>query len=56
MKFPLRSLSNVRYTPKKGQFEMVGKKKEPSLTVSTVKTFAQTLRKTTSWTSTCRRS
>ncbi len=44
MKFPLRSLSNVRYTPKKGYFEMVGKKKERTLTVSTVKTFAQTLR------------
>jgi DNA topoisomerase-6 subunit A len=44
MKFPLRTLSNVRYTPKKGYFEMVGKKKERTLTVSTVKTFAQTLR------------
>jgi DNA topoisomerase-6 subunit A len=44
MKFPLRSLSNVRYTPRKGYFEMVGKKKERTLTVSTVKTFAQTLR------------
>ena len=44
MKFPLRSLSNVRYTPRKGHFEMVGKTKERTLTVSTVKTFAQTLR------------
>jgi len=44
MKFPLRSLSNVRYTPRKGHFEMAGKKKERTLTVSTVKTFAQTLR------------
>jgi DNA topoisomerase-6 subunit A len=44
MKFPLRSLSNVRYTPRKGYFEMAGKKKERTLTVSTVKTFAQTLR------------
>ncbi len=44
MKFPLRSLSNVRYTAKKGHFEMAGKKKERTLTVSTVKTFAQTLR------------
>jgi DNA topoisomerase-6 subunit A len=44
MKFPLRSLSNVRYTPKKGYFEITGKKKERTLTVSTVKTFAQTLR------------
>jgi DNA topoisomerase-6 subunit A len=44
MKFPLRTLSNVRYTAKKGHFEMAGKKKERTLTVSTVKTFAQTLR------------
>jgi DNA topoisomerase-6 subunit A len=44
MKFPLRSLSNVRYTPRKGYFEMAGKKKERTLSVSTVKTFAQTLR------------
>jgi len=44
MKFPLRSLSNVRYAEKKGHFEMVGKKKERTLTVSTVKTFAQTMR------------
>jgi len=44
MKFPLRSLSNVRYTPRKGYFEMAGKTKERTLTVSTVKTFAQTLR------------
>lgn len=44
MRFPLRSLSNVRYTPKKGHFEMLGKKKERTLTVSTVKSFAQTMR------------
>ncbi len=44
MKFPLRSLANVRYTPKKGFFEMRGKHKERTLTVNTVKTFAQTLR------------
>jgi len=44
MKFPLRSLSNVRYSPRKGHFEMVGKNKERTLTVSTVKSFAQTLR------------
>ena len=41
MKFPLRSLSNVRYTPRKGHFEMLGKTKERTLTVSTVKSFAQ---------------
>ena len=44
MKFPLRSLSNVTYRPKSGFFEMRGRKKERTLTVNTVKTFAQTLR------------
>jgi len=44
MKFPLRSLSNVKYDPKAGYFEMRGRKKVRTLTVSTVKTFAQTLR------------
>ena len=44
LKFPLRSLNNVKYDPKHGYFEMKGKKKERTLTVSTVKTFAQTLR------------
>ena len=42
--FPLRSLSNVKYDPKTGYFQMRGRKKERTLTVSTVKTFAQTLR------------
>jgi DNA topoisomerase-6 subunit A len=44
MKFPIRSLSNVRYHPKLGYLEMRGRKKERALTVNTVKTFAQTLR------------
>src|SRR3990172_13107770 len=44
MKFPVRSLSNVRYHPQRGFFEMAGQKKERTLTVNTVKTFAQTLR------------
>ena len=44
LSFPLRSLSNVKYQPKKGFFELKGKKKVRTLTVSTVKTFAQTLR------------
>jgi len=44
MKFPLRSLSNVNYDPKKGYFELKGNYKERTLTVNTVKTFAQTLR------------
>ncbi len=44
LKFPLRSLSNVKYDPRRGYLQMKGKKKERTLTVSTVKTFAQTLR------------
>jgi len=44
MKFPIRALSNVVYKPAKGFFEMKGNTKERTLTVSTVKTFAQTLR------------
>jgi DNA topoisomerase-6 subunit A len=44
MKLPVRSLTNVRYQPKRGFFEMAGQKKERTLTVNTVKTFAQTLR------------
>ena len=44
MKFPLRSLSNVRYNVKEGFLEMKGGRKERTLTVNTVKTFAQTLR------------
>ena len=42
LKFPIRSLSNVVYQPRKGYFEIKGKKKERTLTVGTVKTFAQT--------------
>ncbi len=44
MKFPIRSLNNVKYDPKKGYFELLGTKKVRTLTVNTVKTFAQTLR------------
>jgi DNA topoisomerase-6 subunit A len=44
MKFPLRALTNVKYQPKVGYLEMKGKTKERTLTVNTVKTFAQTLR------------
>jgi len=44
MRFPLRALANVKYSPRKGYFEMRGKSKERTLTVNTVKTFAQTLR------------
>ena len=44
MSFPLRSLSNVRYDPKKGYLQLKGNKKVRTLTYNTVKTFAQTLR------------
>ncbi len=44
MKFPIRSLANVNYNPKAGHFTLKGKKKERTLTVNTVKTFAQTLK------------
>jgi len=37
-------LSNVKYTPKRGFLELIGQKKSRTLTVNTVKTFAQTLR------------
>ncbi|MAF37173.1 DNA topoisomerase VI [archaeon] len=44
LKSPIRSLQNVSYDEKKGYFELQGKTKERTLTVNTVKTFAQTLR------------
>ncbi len=44
MRFPIRSLQNVRYSTQRGHFEIRNKRKERTLTVSTVKTFAQTLR------------
>ena len=44
MKLPIRALSNVRYHPKAGHFQLKGKNKIRTLTVSTVKTFAQTLK------------
>ncbi len=44
LNMPLRSLSNVKYDPKIGYFELVGKMKERTLTASSVKSFAQTLR------------
>jgi len=44
MSFPIRALSNIKYTPKRGFFELRGQKKVRTLTVNTVKTFAQTLR------------
>ena len=44
LKFPVRSLANVRYREAEGYFEIKGLKKERTLTVNTVKTFAQTLK------------
>lgn len=44
MHMPLRSLANVAYEPKRGYFELLGKTISRTLTVSTIKTFAQTLR------------
>ena len=44
LSFPLRALSNVTYQPKRGFLQLKGKKKTRTLTVATVKTFAQTLR------------
>ncbi|HEU4430749.1 MAG TPA: DNA topoisomerase IV subunit A [Myxococcota bacterium] len=42
--FPIRSLANVKYAEKKGYFEIGTQKKTRTLTVNTVKSFAQTLR------------
>ena len=44
LSMPLRALSNVKYDPKEGYFEIIGKTKSRTLTASTIKTFAQTLR------------
>ncbi len=44
MTTPVRSLRNVKYHAKTGYFEMMGKNKKRTLTVGTVKTFAQTLK------------
>jgi len=41
---PVRSLNNVKYQAKVGYFEMLGKNKQRTLTVKSVKTFAQTLK------------
>jgi len=44
MKLPIRALSNVRYRPGEGYFQLRGRSKVRTLTVGTVKTFAQTLK------------
>ncbi len=42
--FPVRSLRNVSYSQKKGYFEIGSQRRTRTLTVNTVKSFAQTLR------------
>jgi DNA topoisomerase-6 subunit A len=44
MKFPIRSLANVKYDPKAGYFEIRGKTSTRTLSYNTVKAFAQTMR------------
>jgi DNA topoisomerase-6 subunit A len=44
LSFPVRSLKNVSYSAKRGYFEIGKQKKVRTLTVNTVKSFAQTLR------------
>ena len=44
LKFPLRALSNVKYDPSKGYFQLGRSRKIRTLTVNTVKLFAQSLR------------
>ncbi len=44
LRVPVRALSNVRYDPKSGYLEMLGRMATRTLSVTTVKTFAQTMR------------
>jgi len=44
LSFPVRSLSNVKYHPKRGFFEIRGSRTTRTFSYATVKTFAQTLR------------
>jgi len=44
LSFPVRSLGNVSYSKQKGWFEIGRQRKTRTLTVNTVKSFAQTLR------------
>jgi len=44
MRFPVRALSNVRYDPRRGYFEMLGRMATRTLSYNTVKTFAQSMR------------
>ena len=44
LSFPVRALGNVKYSDKRGYFELGRGRKARALTVNTVKSFAQTLR------------
>lgn len=44
MRFPIRSLSNVKYDPRKGHFEILNKTATRTLSYNTIKTFAQSMR------------
>ncbi len=44
MRFPIRSLQNVKYDVKRGHFEILGKTATRTLSYNTVKTFAQSMR------------
>ncbi len=44
MKFPVRSLANVKYDPRRGHFEILGRMATRTLSYNTVKTFAQSMR------------
>ncbi|MFH0952861.1 MAG: DNA topoisomerase IV subunit A [Verrucomicrobiota bacterium] len=44
MKFPVRSLANVKYDVKRGHFEILNKVATRTLSYNTVKTFAQSMR------------
>ncbi|MBT6774068.1 DNA topoisomerase IV subunit A [Candidatus Woesearchaeota archaeon] len=44
LEMPIRALSNVEYNEKEGYFKILDKVKSRTLTASTIKTFAQTLR------------
>ncbi|MGD9874563.1 MAG: DNA topoisomerase VI [Kiritimatiellia bacterium] len=44
MRFPIRSLANVKYDVKQGYFKLLGKQVTRTLSYTTVKTFAQSMR------------
>ena len=44
LRFPIRSLANVRYDPRRGHFEILGRMATRTLSYNTVKTFAQSMR------------